>query len=365
MINSNEISVVLQGAFDKRLTLEAIQSIKAFLPKCELILSTWEGTRLPSIEVSKLVLSKDPGFEILDDKYNVKNNVNRQIVSTKNGILASSRKYVLKLRSDVILTSLRFIEEFSKDSVRRCGEYKILKQRVVINNLYCANGRKTKFLFHVSDWCFFGLREDVLNIFDIPLAPEPMTSRYFENKPRPKYDPIPSWLFQFIPEQYIWLSFLNKNFIYPKVSYFCSFSEDLLAQSEKIFANNLIILNYENFGIKFKKFCPYKWDYFCQYTHLDWLKMCKKYCDPDLDLSGLREEFKSNARLISNYSKYRCYLFEAQSCVENKSLRSLLFFVKSMYYLIKFIIKSIGEFFDKDSRNMNYRNIFLLRILHR
>lgn len=40
MINSNEISVVLQGAFDKRLTLEAIQSIKAFLPKCELILST-------------------------------------------------------------------------------------------------------------------------------------------------------------------------------------------------------------------------------------------------------------------------------------------------------------------------------------
>lgn len=114
-----------------------------------------------------------------------------------------------------------------------------------------------------------------------------MTSSYFENKPRPKYDPIPSWLFQFIPEQYIWLSFLNKNFIYPKVSYFCSFSEELLDQSEKIFANNLIILNYENFGIKFKKFCPYKWDYFCQYTHLDWLKMCKKYCDPDLDLSGL------------------------------------------------------------------------------
>lgn len=64
MINSNEISVVLQGAFDKRLTLEAIQSIKAFLPKCELILSTWEGTRLPSIEVSKLFYLK-----ILDSKY--------------------------------------------------------------------------------------------------------------------------------------------------------------------------------------------------------------------------------------------------------------------------------------------------------
>jgi hypothetical protein len=39
--------------------------------------------------------------------------------------------------------------------------------------------------FLPSDWFYFGLREDVLNLWSIPLAPEPENSSWFANRAHP------------------------------------------------------------------------------------------------------------------------------------------------------------------------------------
>jgi hypothetical protein len=76
MINHNDISVIVQGAIDKDLTKKSLESIRAFMPEAEIILSTWEDSDLTSLDYDKLVLSKDPGFI----KVNLLGNTNRQIV---------------------------------------------------------------------------------------------------------------------------------------------------------------------------------------------------------------------------------------------------------------------------------------------
>ena len=61
MIDSKDISVVIQGAIDPIETKKCISSIKQYLPGAEIILSTWENSNLEGLEYDHLVLSKDPG----------------------------------------------------------------------------------------------------------------------------------------------------------------------------------------------------------------------------------------------------------------------------------------------------------------
>ena len=46
MINSKDISVVVQGAIDKENTPKCLESIRKYLPDAEIILSTWEGSEV-------------------------------------------------------------------------------------------------------------------------------------------------------------------------------------------------------------------------------------------------------------------------------------------------------------------------------
>lgn len=345
MIKSEDISVVVQGAIDKVNTPKCLESIRKILPRAEIVLSTWEKSDVNGLDYDILVLNKDPGGVIMDDVYNVLNNVNRQILSTKNGILKCHRPYILKIRSDIKLKNTKFIKAFDKFP-SRSQNCSILKKRVVINNFYCANPYKTNFLFHVSDWVFFGLAEDVQNIWDIPLQPEPKFSRYFEKRKRPKTDPIPSWLFKYIPEQYIWVTFLRKNGEKIKFDYFSDVSEKATNLSELSFANNVIILNYEDYGIKFLKFNPYKWDTKAQYTHNDWLKLYKKYCDEKFEypLSFYLNETGAVKKCVLSLKKHVHKFL--------KPLKSFLHWLSEpfsvLYYSIKFMIKyatAILQFF--------------------
>ena len=278
-ISFNDISVVVQGAIDPEHTKTVIASIRNRLPGAEIVLSTWEGSDVSTLSYDQVVYSKDPGNWLTDRVYNVSNNVNRQILSSSSGIKAAKRRYVLKLRSDIEIVGYGFIKAYSKFR-KRSEEYKFLSRRVVINNLYCANPRKVEFPFHVSDWVFFGLKEDVLNIWDIPLEDRATSEDYFSTTKRPKIDAVNSWVSRYLPEQWIWSSFLRKNGVDLKFEYFTDISSANVEITEKSFANNLIILDYPTYGIKFLKYDPYKWDFSKQFTHSDWLKLFKLHCDP-------------------------------------------------------------------------------------
>lgn len=111
-INSCDVSFVLQGKNVKGQTALCCKSIRKHFPDAEIILSTWEGENVNITNCNKIIYNKAPGAEIftMDKK---RQNQNRQIVSTKNGILDTHRKYVLKLRSDIKINGKKFLNSLS------------------------------------------------------------------------------------------------------------------------------------------------------------------------------------------------------------------------------------------------------------
>lgn len=340
-INSKDIAVVVQGAVDTRLTPVCLASIRRYLPDAEIILSTWEGTKTEGLDYDVLVLNQDPGFSVCDEQWNIKNNVNRQIVSTKNGLKRVKRFYALKLRTDMALTSLNFLRYWKKFP-KRSDNCRALTERVLINNLYCANPHKTNFCFHISDWVFFGLTEDLLKIWDIPNM-APADAMYFKEHPRPPLDPIVTWLFRWIPEQYIWISCLLKNGRSFVFNYFTDISPKNLYESELSFANNVVIINYEDFGIKFMKFNPYKWNQSAQYTHKDWLQLYKQYCDSNFVIPY---KICVAADLERLYHHYKCFFQPIEKSIK-KTRHWLESFCHIIGYIIKIVFKSLYYAFTK------------------
>lgn len=285
MIDSKDISVIVQGAIDNINTKKCLKSVRKHLPGAVIILSTWQGSDVSGLDYDVLVESRDPGAEIYDEVYKLKNNVNRQILSTKSAFEKVTTKYILKLRSDMAIESPNFLKYFGKYQ-ERAHECKILNQRVVINSLYCRNFEHMKLLFHPSDWVFFGLSEDIKNIWDIELQKEPESSNYFKNKPRPEVDIFSTWMLQLLPEQYLWTTFLKKNNINLNFEYFTDINQQNINLSELSLINNLVVVDYEDFGIKFLKYNPYKWnfDYKVNITFYDWLGLYKKHCCPDFKI---------------------------------------------------------------------------------
>ena len=111
MIDSKDVSVVVQGAVNNEYIAVVIDSIKKYLPKSEVVLSTWEGSNVENLKYDVLVLNEDPGsvnFYRAEDSElpgwidkNLQHNLSRQIVSSRNGIEKANIKYVLKILTNL------------------------------------------------------------------------------------------------------------------------------------------------------------------------------------------------------------------------------------------------------------------------
>ncbi len=282
MIESKDISVVVQGAIDIELTTLCLKSIRKILPNSQIILSTWQGSNINDLDYDVLIENKDPGCTVCS-KQNGKNNINRQIVSTISALKAVKTKYVLKLRSDMILTNLNFIKafiKFNRLNKFRDKEFKIFKSRVVINNLFCPDPKLTHYPYHISDWVQFGYIEDIIDLWDIPLQKEPESSQYFLLHPKPDNKYIRDDLYlQYFMEQWITISLLKKHKIDPKMEYYCDCKDENIKNTYIFLGNNFVILDYENFGIKFLKYNPsvlYGEYIKLQIKHRKWLKIYRK-----------------------------------------------------------------------------------------
>lgn len=281
-IDSSEISVVVQGAIDSNYTYLTIASIRKHLPHAEIIVSTWDdpknAKKSESLQCNQLLLNKDPGFTWCDLGQNASNNVNRQIVSTLNGLKKVKRKYAIKFRSDMIMIGTQFLDEFgNKYDKFRSKNCAVFKNRIITNNLYCADPYRTKFCFHISDWFQFGLTEDLLNLWDIPLQKDE-DAYYFKTRPNPD-ESRKSWLFKFIPEQHIWISCLKKNGVPIDCGYFSDDRKENILMSDLSFANNVVIMDYEKSGIQFLKYDPYKHDNRSQMNHAIWQNIYRDHCN--------------------------------------------------------------------------------------
>lgn len=284
-IDFRDISVVVQGPIsglptdkmEDRHTYLSLKSIRKSLPGAKIILSTWEDANVDDLDYDLLVRSEDPGTVVFGD---LSPNCFRQVVSSINGLKRCETKYVIKTRPDLLFKNAHFLDYFVEYNRLPFDEqYKILKQRVVTLTT-CNPNRRQKLPFTASDWFFFGLTEDVRNIFEIPLAKGDY-SMTDTNGNTHRVDSL------FSAEQYIWFTFLSKYRNIPFM-YTTDISHDNIETAEKYFANNCVLISARRAGLDWIR---YPGTGYAQvpalsntglYTFTDYRRMLNKYAKNNL-----------------------------------------------------------------------------------
>lgn len=241
LISPEHISFVIQGLATNATRL-AIANIREIFPGAEIIVSTWVGCDTNDLDCDKLIENQDPGF--FRDSRNRTNNINRQLVSTLNGIKLATREYVVKTRSDIYFIDNRFtvIGEHHPD---------FFNSPITITNIFCRNPAIIPLLFHPSDVVQFGKVKDLLDFWDSP------TFKYGDlYYPSPKNTSVFGNFMGFtnlkmVPEQALTLAWASRHGIALDLSSPCQTSPKLIRYSERILGNNFLLIDYRESGIIF------------------------------------------------------------------------------------------------------------------
>ena len=259
-IQYQDISIVVQGpilgpsSYDitKETTKVVCQRVRKLFPQSEIILSTYEGSNVEGIDYDVLVLSPDPGaasFIYREEK--ALHNINRMIVSTFNGVKAATRKYVLRLRSDLFVISKSFLNYFDQFPHYN-NDLKVVKSRIIAFSIHSlrrerGSGMEVHRPFHISDWAYFGYREDLYNLYDVDQVPEPEFSQWYLTHIKHFHDLFPARLWKMSPEEYITSSFFKKHFPEIRYEHTVDVSHGNIEQSERLIANNFLVLDQTQF----------------------------------------------------------------------------------------------------------------------
>jgi hypothetical protein len=175
------LSIVVQGPIKRETdaagfsTSSVLASARQHYPQAELIYSGWQQDEIPR-EVralaDKVVLSPDPGAvnTFITSAGAVRENINRQIVSTVAGLKAGQHNYAMKLRSDTLITGNR-IAKWLAFQRRKGSQTPYLAMPIVAASQYTRlyffeYGGFQPSIGHLSDLFFFGLRSDLLALWD-------------------------------------------------------------------------------------------------------------------------------------------------------------------------------------------------------
>lgn len=301
-VDTRDISIVVQGPIIRNVdyypngwTDEVLKRLRRHFPDSEIILSTWRGTDVEGLTFDILVENEDPGQTYY--------NLNRQIISTRNGLEKATRRYAMKWRTDTVLKSNQFLEYFARFPIRD-RDYSILRERILLPTARDPRFSRTPFAY--SDYYHFGLIEDLKAIWSIPPAPEEWTF-WFSNRPKPKLAIDNS---RYTPEQYIWITFLKS-----RMNIECDHSFDCdkrkIELHEKIAANNFILIDL-NMG------------------HIEWIRFPgnKKTGERLPPRSFMKRKFDDCLQSSLSYDHKSWRLLYESNCVKKKSF--LAFF---RYYI--------------------------------
>jgi len=271
VINSKDISVVVQGAVSEK-TPECLKSIRTSLPDAEIVLATYINTDINGLDYDKAALIEDPGSYPYSNHPNSSrpNNINRQIKTTLEGLKTATRKYAFKLRSDFLINGCGFLDYFDKFP-KSDPDYKIFKYKI-LSCVFFARNPHNHHPFHPSDIAFFGLREDLINLFDIPLMTKDESTAYEANG----YSYC-----QYVPEQHLWIKCLLKNGKTTGLKHQRDVNDKNAADSEKYTASNFIYLDWNQFNLTAPthlKTFAYN-DFNDTITHVEWRTLYKQYVD--------------------------------------------------------------------------------------
>ena len=320
MNTGREVSVVVQGPVHgrpgdppaRRVTQRALSSVRAAWPDAEVILSTWRGTDVEGLDCDVVVTNDDPGAIPINDTdcRGTLNNLNRQLVSTRNGLARATRDYAVKLRSDcLLLRPLDFSAIAGRD---RDPAWSVLEQPVLTVNLCTRHPLKRPVLFHVSDLFHFGRTRDLLKLWSPELVQEPGFTRTIDPGHRPAVNAYSEgdFLFRCAPEQYLGENLVRSKFPATRLRHHSDGSVRDLFRWLRILANNFVLQHPSAAGVEMPPHLAAHlnaWDIF-QPEDFAWLENWKKPHVP----------------LRVRYRAARRYLGRRLECRRNSPLTSVL-----------------------------------------
>jgi hypothetical protein len=208
---TKNLSIVIQGPYIDVLTDYAILEVRNLFHDSEIIFSTYKSkNEIKKLSiVDKIILNDDPGDDssILKKNFNRNTNSARMIVSSMNGILATSKTWVLRLRSDSYIKSdiMSYYRKFSKLNSLN------FKAKILVSSIVDERYNSE---FYVSDWVQLGLKVDLLNLYS-------RANSFFIDE---KYLTIPEKSYSnnkgIIPEKILWNSIYDDfDFLNNKINH--------------------------------------------------------------------------------------------------------------------------------------------------
>lgn len=174
-----DVAFVFQGRVgpDEKATLtRLIGSLRELAPGCLIVVSTWADCAelVGTLGADTVVLSQDPGaLHSIRADGKLDNNINRQIVSTRAGLMRCDRPFSVKMRTDALLTSMGFLDLYAK-----YGELGGTS-RLLVPRLFTVDPELFERMpMHVSDWFQFGRTEALRRYWDCPLMTAEEASWY-------------------------------------------------------------------------------------------------------------------------------------------------------------------------------------------
>jgi hypothetical protein len=315
-ISYKDVTVVVQGAIHNEYTPKCLKSIKEHLPESKIILSTWRDSDVSVVKslCDEVVLSEDPGGIVWikrDDprRNTIFSNINRQIISTQAGLARVDTKYSLKFRTDLELVHTGFVDYFNKYQDYD-DRYKCVSERVLLWNLYSRNPHlKFSYPYHFSDIVLFGLTQDLRDIWDIPTMPEGDLVRCRKTMCN-----------RYMPEQYIWLSYLRK---YKKIecNQYDSSDKRIFVESKNYMLNNVVLLSSDRFGFAVYKKELLRHNRWSCFTHADWLALYHYQTSGEISLDYIRLKIKEAMPTRFHHSVFRLFIRAMTCLLPNKKLR--------------------------------------------
>lgn len=305
-INFSDISVVMQGNIRPE-TEDAIRSVREVLPGATLILSTFEADvtsgKTEGLNVDSLVVSPDPGGlpSYTRSKVAGPNNLNRQIVSTQAGMKRVSTPFVLKLRTDCLLTTDAFIDVFEA-AYRADPE----RSRMVAGGFFTRHPCGISgYTFHVSDWFTFGQTGQVKDLWSAPLM-SVKDATWFDSRPHEILSTPSARRFRgrFTPEQHICVAYAKRHgYVVPE--YFNQRTPEIVEDAKRFIGSEFVIDTPANLGISLPKYAHIARSRYqnidCVLYH-DWRELFDQYSKPASSQKKFTNRFA--ARVLARRFRY-------------------------------------------------------------